>query len=104
QRERRRLAQHLHDHLQQLLVAARINLNILHKRLTDTDQQAAVRSVDELLNQSIHESRSLTGELAPPVLYEADFGVAMDWLARHVRDKHGLQVHVEVALQNQPIS
>lgn len=95
ERERRRLAQVLHDHLQQLLVAARMKVALLRRRIQDERQGRAVEQVDELLNQCITESRSLTVELSPPVLYDAGLGAGLAWLARQTEEKHGLEVHLQ---------
>ncbi|MHB8901145.1 MAG: MASE3 domain-containing protein [Thermoguttaceae bacterium] len=102
QRERRRLAQVLHDHLQQLLVAAKLKTGILKKRLADQDQRDRLQRVDELLDESISVSRSLTVELSPPVLYDAGFLAAVDWLARQMKDKHGFTVHIEAETDIEP--
>ncbi|MEX0653105.1 MAG: PAS domain S-box protein [Phycisphaeraceae bacterium] len=90
QRERRRLAQWLHDDLQQILVAAKMRLTPLR----ETGEARAVDEAEQLLAQAIETSRSLTIELAPPVLYDLDLNTAMAWLARSVREKYGLNVDV----------
>lgn len=95
QRERQRLARILHDHLQQLLVGAKFNLNTLPGRLSDSELLQTVRQVDELLDQSLATSRSLTIELSPPILYTGTFVAVLRWLAGWMHDKHGLQVQIE---------
>jgi signal transduction histidine kinase len=95
QRERRRLAQLLHDHLQQLLVAARLKLNTINRRLHEEALRPLLGQLDELLNDSIDASRSLTVELSPPILYDVGLMPALDWLARHMRDKHSLEVEIQ---------
>jgi PAS domain S-box-containing protein len=92
QRERRRLAQVLHDHLQQLLVAAKLNIGALAGRIKDDKLKASLLQVDDLLHQSIDASRSLTIELSPPILYDAGLAAAVHWLARWMQEKHGLTV------------
>ncbi|NLG49365.1 MAG: PAS domain S-box protein [Chloroflexi bacterium] len=95
ERERRRLAQLLHDHLQQLLAAARISVNMVRNRLEDDRQTEILAQVDSLLGESIAESRSLTAELSPPVLYDAGLPPALDWLARWMEEKYHLNVEVQ---------
>jgi|GEM_PF-741826 len=95
ERERRRLAQVLHDHLQQLLAAARISVNMVRNRLEDDRQAETLGQVDTLLEESIAESRSLTAELSPPVLYDAGLPPALDWLARWMGEKYHLHVEVQ---------
>lgn len=104
QRERRRLAQILHDHLQQLLYAARLSLGSL--RRSDGLPPAAddIARVDKLLQQSLDVSRSLTVELSPPVLYEAGLAAALEWLGRHMQETCGLSVVVEAEPDADPES
>ncbi|MGH9868079.1 MAG: response regulator [Candidatus Polarisedimenticolia bacterium] len=94
QRERRRLAQSLHDHLQQLLVALRLKLDRMRARLGAEDPREGLQQADELLDQAIDASRELTVDLSPPVLYEAGLVPALEWLGRQMREKHGLEVEV----------
>ena len=92
-RERRRLAQILHDHLQQVLVAAKFQLDIARRSKPERLDRSMAR-LDELVSESIDISRSLTVELSPPVLYEASFGAALSWLVDWFGQKHGLDVQV----------
>ncbi len=96
QRERRRLAQVIHDHLQQLLVAAKFGLESLIRR-AGTECKSGIAQIHELLSQSIDISRSLTVELSPPILHEAGLEAALEWLARWFRDKYEMEVELELA-------
>jgi PAS domain S-box-containing protein len=102
QRERRRLAQILHDHLQQLLVAARMKAGRLRSRVPDGPERQTLDEVDAILNDCITESRSLTVELSPPVLYEAGLTAALRWLAEWMGKTHGLGVDVQSDGQAEP--
>ncbi|MEW6753556.1 MAG: response regulator [Candidatus Latescibacterota bacterium] len=94
QRERRRLARSLHDHLQQLLVGARFQMDLLSR--SAAGEPVAHEQVCQLLDEAIEASRSLTAELSPPVLHEAGLAAGLEWLARWMRDHHGLEVELEV--------
>lgn len=98
QRERKRLARMLHDHLQQLLVAARMRIEAL-RAVARNDGKALdeLRQLDELLRTAIDESRSLTIELSPPILHEAGMSDCLLWLARLFGQQHRLTVNVELA-------
>ncbi len=102
QRERRRLAKTLHDHLQQLLVAAKLKVGLLAKRAADQEQRDRLGRVGQLLDESIDVSRSLTVELSPPVLYDAGLGAALEWLARRMQEKHGCAVAVHMEAGAEP--
>ncbi len=92
--ERRRLARTLHDHLQQLLVGAKLNVSSLRSQVQGDALRKAVAQVDGLLNDAITASRSLTVELSPPILAQGDFPAALRWLARWMEEKHGLTTEV----------
>ena len=93
-RERRHLAQILHDSLQQLLVGARYNLELLRKQLSAPPAQETISRIDGFLAECLQTSRSLTAELSPPVLYEAGLASALRWLGRWFQETHGLAVEV----------
>jgi PAS domain S-box-containing protein len=93
-RERKQLATVLHDHLQQLLVGAKLGLE-LTKRMTDNGELLnSLAHVDGLLDESIKASKSLTLELSPPILHEAGLVAAIEWLSRWMAEKHSLVVEV----------
>jgi len=102
ERERRRLAQILHDHLQQFLVGARMRAAIVSRRTMDPTVQREVSLLDDLLHQAIQESRSLTAQLSPPILYDAGLGPALEWLGRWIEDKYDLKVSVDLGRDAEP--
>jgi PAS domain S-box-containing protein len=96
-RERKRLAAVLHDHLQQLLVGAKLGMQVAQKRCKEESLKESFQNVEELLDESMKLSRSLTVELAPPILYESGLVAGLKWLARWMQERHGLAVDVDVA-------
>jgi len=103
--ERRRLAVVLHDHLQQILSAAKLRLDGLAHRAPERNLQQEMHTVGDLLAEAMASARSLTVELCPPPLCEEGLAEAIRWLARHVEERHGLVVAVEApsdALPNDP--
>lgn len=100
-RERKRLANTLHDELQQLLLAGKMNLLRLAKKAPPNT--ARFDKVVDLLTRSIELSRSLAVELSPPVLSYGGLVEVIQWAARRVSDQQGLKVEVEVEGTQQPI-
>ncbi len=102
QRERARLAQLLHDQLQQLLVAARFQVRHLG-RLPQLDPETAHRFqlTEDLLMEAIQACRSLAIELSPLVL-DQGLRPALEWLALWMREKHGLVVQLQIDDQCEP--
>ncbi len=95
ERERRRIAADLHDRIGQALAVSKIKLGQLLEAAGDTELEAPLREVRELVDQTVGDTRSLTFDLSPPVLYELGLEAAIEWLAERIRDRHGLDVVVE---------
>jgi PAS domain S-box-containing protein len=94
QKERQRLAKILHDDLQQLLIGARINSEILCRRAGEKHNKIA-KNVFDLINQSIKTSRSLTVELFPPVLQKG-LSASLQWTGRWMNENHGLTIDLQI--------
>ena len=96
-RERRRMAEILHDDLQQQLAAAKFHLGMLNNKAKDNRAVREITAqIDQMLADAIEQSRSLSHDLCPPVLYQGDLGETFEWLARQLQSRHGLTVHTEV--------
>lgn len=100
--ERQRLARILHDHLQQLLVGARFSISLLRGQVHDDGLRQSLTQVNDLLNDSIAASRSLTAELSPPILSQGNLPAALQWLAKWMQEKHGLEVEMRAAEEANP--
>src|SRR5438094_1042694 len=93
--ERRRIAEMLHEDLQQLLVAARMQLAALCKTEDAGEREPIAREIADVLERSFQLTRSLSVELAPPVLYEHGLAAALEWLAAETGKNYNVKVTVE---------
>jgi signal transduction histidine kinase len=93
--ERRRIAEMLHEDLQQLLVAARMQLAALCRTRDASEREPIAREIADALERSFRLTRSLSVELAPPVLYERGLAAALEWLAAETRKNYDIEVTVE---------
>ncbi len=96
EKERRRAAELIHDQLQQLLSAGRIELALLSRQCDGAAAADHVGRLDAIFAESLSVSRSLTADLSPSVLYRGRFAAAVQWLGRWYHDRHGLAVTVRV--------
>ena len=94
QRERQRLAQTLHDSVQQELYALHFALVGLKKELTGRKAAETLTAADTLLKKTMQLTRDVTTDLAPPALATSDLCASVRWLAASMQQKHGLQVNV----------
>jgi PAS domain S-box-containing protein len=92
EKERRRLAVALHDHVSQHLALAKIKLMMVIKPAEERGCGCANHNNEILmmLNEAIQNSRSLTSDLCPPILYELGFEAAVQNLAEKMQELHQL--------------
>ena len=91
ERERRRIAAGLHDEVVQMLALAKIRLGSFESQHTAGEpQKHALQDIRKVIDSAIQETRALTFDLSPPVLYELGLGPALEWLAERTQRKHGL--------------
>jgi DNA-binding NarL/FixJ family response regulator len=95
ERERRRVAAELHDHLTQLLVVSRMGVMRAKQLARDAKLAKTLAETDAALEQSLRYTRSLMAELSPRVLYELGLPPALQWLGEQMQ-RHGLSVEVNV--------
>jgi signal transduction histidine kinase len=103
QSERKRLAQMLHDHLQQLLVAALLRLDLLLRKNPGPEKEA-IKDTRGFIDQAIQASRSLTAELRPPVLYEGGLVAALGFLVRKMDHQYKIHVRLSMSADVEPQS
>jgi two-component system, sensor histidine kinase and response regulator len=89
ERQRRQLAQQLHDTTIQQLVLTRILLE------GEVDLAQRREQLVDLVAGSIRQLRSLVFELSPPLLRSGGLYPALEWLAGEVRAQWGLAVGCE---------
>jgi PAS domain S-box-containing protein len=105
-RAQARLAQVLHDELQQQLYAVQFALRGLRSTLgidrADTlgADHGALQQLDEvkdLVGEAVAIARTTTANLSPPVLRHEGLVEALRWLGTDMAARHGLRVRVEAA-------
>ncbi len=112
ERERRKIAQELHDGLSQKLALSKMLLQTMQRGLSvDKATNSQFSQVYALYGDMINETKSLTFELAPPVLYEVGLepavkhllesmlaGIRIDWTFENRRNRQPLKGDLAPAL------
>ncbi|HJT22381.1 MAG TPA: response regulator [Nitrospira sp.] len=96
QRERKRLATELHDHLQQTLALGKMHLS--HGKrfaLGVPGCETTMQKVDDILAEALAYTRTLVAELSPPVLRDHGLALGLKWLGQYMH-KHNMTVSVTV--------
>ena len=94
ERERRRIAAHLHDGVGQTLALTQNKLAATRSAPPDSIP-ATIDECVRLIEESIAQTRSLTFDLSPPILYDLGLEPALRWLAEQMGQRYGLHVEVE---------
>ena len=63
-----------------------------------------LKEVRELIDRALQDTRALTFELSPPVLYELGFEAAVEWLCEEFQAQHDLQVVFQDDRQQKPLN
>lgn len=90
--ERRRIATNLHDTISQNLAVANMKLDSLRKGVPGADPAGSLDEIHRLIEQALHNTRSLTFELSPPVLYRLGLAAAVSSLTDRMQEQHDIQI------------
>lgn len=98
ERQRKAIAANIHDNLSQALVISKMRLNELLNQASQKRFSDEVRTVVNLVSEALENSRKITYDLSPPVLYELGLVEALEWLAEKVGRDYELEVsfHSEI--------
>lgn len=95
ERERRRIAENLHDSLGQTLSLAFMNLSSIIDEECNPRVRKTIDFTSKLLNKAIDESRSLTYDLSPPILYELGLVPAITWKLEQFEKEHKIKTSID---------
>lgn len=104
EKERRRIAEYLHDGLGQILSLANFNLSSLLQKNLVSDVQGTIHKASKLLSDAIVQSRSLTYDLSPPVLYEFGLIPAVKWKLNQIEHNHEIETNFQSSLSELQIN
>jgi signal transduction histidine kinase len=97
--ERKRVAQILHDHVQQLIYAVQMRTHLLEMDLPSEQIAIILNHMDEmkrLTNEAIQALRTLSVDLSPPILENEGLPEAIRWLSQQMAETHGLRISLGV--------
>lgn len=97
ERERKAIAENLHDGVTQLVALSLAKLKSKEVRALQNEHIVDVRAY---LEAALQDIRSLTFEVSPPVLYDLGLEAALDWLVDDLNKKHGTSLEFINLLPN----
>jgi signal transduction histidine kinase len=97
--ERRRLATEVHDRVSQPLAAAKMRLELMRHKQPEVGEGKEFNEALLLLGEAIRDSRAVTSEMRPPLLYDVGLRAALEWLADE-QASHGLDVELQCVVED----
>jgi len=91
ERERKAIADDLHDSVTQTLALGVSMINSIH-HLDGKVNFLKLEETQSLLKQALTNIRSLTFQLSSPILYDVGLEPALEWLCEDFFQKHGLHI------------
>lgn len=89
ERERRAIAEDLHDSVTQLLALSVKDVAALRK---NNEHLSGLERIENNLGKAIADLRALTFQISPPVLYDFGLEAALEWLVEDVNSRHNMQL------------
>ena len=90
EKERRKIAEYLHDDLGQIISIVSIKLSSITRGELPPAVKKTLEESSKLLREAIGETRELVYDLSPPILYELGLIAAIKWKLEQVEKKFGI--------------
>ena len=95
ERERRRIAEYLHDSLGQTLSLAFLKLSSIDNNVFEPEVRKKIDEIYMLLTKAINESRVLTYDLSPPILYELGLTSTFKWRLEQIKTLNNIDTQIK---------
>lgn len=103
EKERRIIARDIHDRIGHTLAIIKLKFAEIENDLKQHEHIDILKEIRELINQTIQDTRTLTFEISPTILYELGFEAALDWLVEQFQKKHEMHIDVSVDHKSKPL-
>ena len=103
ERERRALAQDLHDDLGQLIAVIKLKIAAVDTMDLSSEQRQALHECTTAVDHANRKLRAMAFQLSPPMLYDLGLVPALDWLAEEMRHVYKLEVWLEDDCHPKPL-
>lgn len=101
--ERNKLSGILHDHIQPLIVGARMQVWDIQRKTDDAGLIKTADRIEEILVETLETLRSLSVELSPSALQNNGLAGGLNWLKNYMADHFDFAVNLSVKNQTEPI-
>ncbi|MBN2615938.1 MAG: response regulator [Bacteroidales bacterium] len=105
EKERRRIAEYLHDGVGQILSYVHMNLSSMQSKNSLPEEiKKTLKNSSAFLNDAIVQSRLLTYDLSPPILYELGLIPAIKWKLSQTEKNHNINTRFQTDTEQLEVS
>jgi len=91
EKQKKEIASNIHDHLSQSLVISKMRINELKKKPLQKGIVEDLKFIEKNISDALKNSRKITYDLSPPVLYQLGIIDALNWLVEEVETTHKIK-------------
>ncbi len=104
EREKKNVADKLHEGLAQKMAMSRILVSQLAHEYGDLNPPESIEKLKSYMDEMIAKTRDMTNDLSPPVLYELGLEDALVWLVEKMEQEHSVKVALDITPGGEPLS
>jgi PAS domain S-box-containing protein len=104
EKQKKEIASNIHDHLSQSLVVSKMKINELKKNPSLKVIENDLRFIETHISEALENTRKITYELSPPVLYQLGIIDALSWLLDDVEATHKVPCRLNSNVDNLKLS
>ena len=93
--QKKQIAANIHDHLSQSLVISKMKIAEMMKRGNFKEIESDLNFIKSHISDAIDNSRKITYELSPPVLYQLGLIDTLYWFSGELEESYGLEVEFD---------
>jgi PAS domain S-box-containing protein len=90
EKQKKEIAANIHDHLSQSLVISKMRISDLEKKDELKNVSKDLDFIKKHISDALDNSRKITYDLSPPVLYQLGLIDAIDWFADETQEKYAI--------------
>jgi PAS domain S-box-containing protein len=100
EKQKKEIATNIHDHLSQCLIISKMRINELKKNPQLKMIGEDLKFIENHISEALKNSRKITYELSPPVLYQLGIIAALNWLLDNVETIHKVTCKLTSTVNN----
>lgn len=100
EKQKKEIAANIHDHLSQSLVISKMRITDLEKKDGLKNIKEDLEFIKKHISDALENSRKITYDLSPPVLYQLGLIDAIDWFLDETKENYGINFQFNSNVDN----